>query len=81
MADERKRLYRSSDDRWIAGVCGGLGDYFNVDANVFRVLFVIFALFGGSAILIYIILWIIMPDELQDVVDTMATPDKEEETE
>lgn len=63
MADEVKKLYRSKEDRWLGGVCGGLGVYFNVDSTLIRVLFILFALAIGGGILAYIILWIIIPEE------------------
>lgn len=58
-----KRLYRSEKDRVIAGVCGGLGQYFNVDPTIFRIIFVLFTLAGGSGILAYLLLWIVIPAE------------------
>lgn len=58
-----KRLYRSRTDKQIAGVAGGLGDYFNVDPTLVRVLFIILTLLGGPGILIYIVLWLVMPEE------------------
>ena len=67
MAEERKRLVRSRSDRWLAGVCGGIGDYFDIDATVIRALFILFALVFGSGLLFYIILWILIPLE-PDVV-------------
>jgi phage shock protein C len=55
-------LHRSSSDRVIAGVCGGLGAYFGVNPIVFRILFVLLALPGGApGILPYFILWLVMP--------------------
>jgi len=59
-----KRLTRSSDDRMLAGVAGGLADYLDADPALIRILFVILTLLGGgfTGILIYIILWIIMPE-------------------
>ncbi len=59
-----KRLTRSADDRIFAGVAGGLAEYFNVDPALVRILFVIIALLGGgiTGILIYLVLWIIMPE-------------------
>lgn len=57
-----KRLYRSQVDRIIFGVCGGLGEYFNLDPVIFRVVFVVLALSAGSGVLIYIILAIITPN-------------------
>lgn len=55
-------LYRSQTDSMIAGVCGGLGEYLNVDAILFRVLFVLALIIGGSGLLVYIILWIVIPE-------------------
>jgi phage shock protein C len=60
--DEPRKLYRSQSQRMIAGVCGGLAEYFNVDATLMRVLFLLLAVFGGSGIVIYIVMWIIVPD-------------------
>jgi phage shock protein PspC (stress-responsive transcriptional regulator) len=57
-----KRLYRSDDDRMIAGVCAGIADYFVLDSTLVRlgyVLFSVFTLFSGA--LAYLILWIIVP--------------------
>lgn len=58
-----KKLYRSRRDRMIAGVCGGLADYFGTDPTWIRLLFVLFFFIGGSALLIYLIMWIIVPPE------------------
>ena len=58
----KKRLYRSRADRFIAGVCGGLGEYFDVDANVFRLLFIFLTLFGGSGLILYLAALIIVPE-------------------
>ncbi len=64
MAQEKqKQLLRSRSDRWIAGVCGGLGKYFEVDPLIFRLIFILLTVFGGSGILIYVILWIAVPEE------------------
>ncbi|MGB4967226.1 MAG: PspC domain-containing protein [Candidatus Saccharimonadales bacterium] len=58
-----KKLYRSRTDRKIAGVCGGLATYFNVDSTVVRIGMIILALPGGPSILIYFVLWLVMPEE------------------
>jgi phage shock protein C len=58
-----KRLQRSRTERIIGGVCGGLGEYFNVDPTLVRVLWVIVTLMGGAGILAYLILWIVVPQE------------------
>ncbi|MCK9219958.1 MAG: PspC domain-containing protein [Bacteroidales bacterium] len=60
---ESKRLYRSNTDKKIAGVAGGLGEYFSLDPLLFRLIFVILLLAGGGGLLIYIVLWIITPEK------------------
>jgi len=57
------RLHKSSTNRVMAGVCGGLGEYFGVDATIVRLLFVLLAIFHGIGVLAYIVLWIVMPRE------------------
>ncbi|MCS7013256.1 MAG: PspC domain-containing protein [Chloroherpetonaceae bacterium] len=56
-----KRLYRSSEDRIIGGVAAGIGEYFDVDPVFTRVLFVLLAFLSGLGLLLYLVLWIIMP--------------------
>lgn len=58
-----KKLYRSRSDRAIAGVCGGLADYLRVDPLVVRLLTLFLILFGGLSIWIYIVLWLVIPEE------------------
>ena len=58
-----RRLYRSRTDRKLAGVCGGLAQYFHTDATLIRVLFVVLALLGGPGLVIYLLMWIIVPEE------------------
>src|SRR5437764_3794153 len=60
------RLYRSRSQKMIAGVSGGLGEYFDVDPVLIRLLFVVTAFISGAGILAYIILWIIVPLEGDD---------------
>ncbi len=60
------KLYRSSTDKVIGGVAGGLADYFNMDAVIIRILFVLLAIFGGGGVLIYIIMWIAIPAQTQN---------------
>ena len=60
---ESKKLYRSRHDRILAGVCGGLAAYFQIDAVVIRLIFVVLSLSGGTGVLLYIILAIIIPLE------------------
>jgi phage shock protein C len=58
-----KKLYRSSSQKMIAGVCGGLGEYFNIDPTVVRLGWVLFGLLGGSGLLAYLICVIVIPSE------------------
>src|SRR5512136_2054263 len=60
---QSQRLYRSKSDRMIAGVCGGLARYFSVDATLVRLVFLLILFLGGAGFLVYLILWIIMPEE------------------
>ena len=57
------RLARPRDDRWIAGVCAGLGRRFGLSPGVVRLLFVLSCLLPGPQILIYLVLWALMPNE------------------
>jgi phage shock protein C len=61
--DSTRKLYRSKTDRKLAGVCGGLAQYFNLDATLIRVLFVLLAVLGGSGLVLYVAMWIIVPRE------------------
>ncbi len=58
-----KRLFRSRTERMIAGVCGGIAQYFNLDPTIIRLIFILLLFAGGAAFLIYIIMWIIVPLE------------------
>ena len=57
------RLVRPRDNRWIAGVCAGLARRFGWNANLVRLLFVISCVLPGPQFLIYLVLWILMPNE------------------
>ena len=59
---EGKKLYKSNTDKKTAGVCGGIAEYFNIDATLVRLGWVVFSLLGGSGLLAYIIAAIIMPE-------------------
>jgi phage shock protein C len=58
-----KRLFRSRQDRKIAGVCGGFADYLELDATLVRLIWLMLAFFGGWGVIGYLIAWIIMPQE------------------
>jgi phage shock protein C len=55
------KLYRSKTEKMIAGVCGGLGEYFSIDPTLVRLLFAIGAILGGPGVIIYLIMWIVVP--------------------
>jgi len=57
-----KKLYRSQGDRVIAGICGGIGEYFNVDPTLIRLIWIFGSLIWGAGIIAYIIAWIIIPE-------------------
>jgi phage shock protein PspC (stress-responsive transcriptional regulator) len=60
---EINRLRRSRSDRWIGGVCGGVAQLTGVDAWIWRLLVTLLALFGGTGLVIYLLLWIFVPSE------------------
>ncbi len=71
-----KRLARSQSDFMIGGVCGGLGKYFAIDPTLVRLVFVLLTLAGGSGVLVYFILWIVMPRE--DAPNVQTNMDSQE---
>ncbi len=66
MTTEKKKLYRSRTDRMLAGVSGGLGKYFEIDATLIRLVFVVAAILGGHGVLAYLICMILIPLEPED---------------
>ncbi len=60
---ETKRLYRSRTNVMIGGVCAGLADYFNMDPTIMRLIFVLLALLAGHGILLYLIMWLVVPPQ------------------
>jgi phage shock protein PspC (stress-responsive transcriptional regulator) len=61
-----KRLLRVPQGRMVAGVCSGLGRYFGVDVNLVRLAFGVFTVFYGLGVLLYLIAWVILPEEGED---------------
>lgn len=57
----KKRVYRSSHDRMIGGVCGGLAQHFNADPSLIRIIFVVLLLLGGVTLFAYLIMWVVFP--------------------
>lgn len=64
---EGSRLRLSATDRKIGGVCGGLGEFFDLDPLLFRVAFVVLAFVGGLGILLYLVLWLVVPGSARSV--------------
>jgi len=61
--DTQKKLHRNTRNQMIAGVGSGLAEYFGIDPTIVRLLFILLAIAGGPGILLYIILWVVMPAE------------------
>ena len=59
-----KRLYRSKDDRMIAGVCAGLAEYVDIDPTIVRLLFALGLIAGGATFWAYLVMMMVVPDEL-----------------
>jgi phage shock protein C len=72
--EEPRKLYRSRTERMVAGVCGGLAEYFSVDTTVIRVLFLVITLFGGAGLVVYVVMWILVPDASKAPPTTSAPP-------
>ncbi|RCW49958.1 MULTISPECIES: PspC domain-containing protein [unclassified Halanaerobium] len=62
----KKRIYRSRDDRIIAGICGGLAEYFNIDATLIRLAFIFIFIFQGIGLIAYLISWFIIPEKPEE---------------
>ena len=59
------RLYKSRNDRMIAGVCGGIGEYFDIDPTLIRILWVTLLFMAGGGLVAYLIAWIVIPNASQ----------------
>ena len=62
-----KKLYRSTTDKMLGGVAGGLAEYFGIDSTLVRVLFIVIVFLGGGGIIAYIILWIVVPQKPYEI--------------
>jgi phage shock protein C len=60
---QTKRLFRSRQDRMLGGVCGGLAEYLGLDPTVVRLVFLLLFFLGGQGLLVYLIMWLIVPEE------------------
>lgn len=74
------KLYRSEKDRMVGGVCGGLGEYFGIDSTIVRLIFALIVIYGGSGLILYIILWIVLPSEsnVKDTPEKVIEKNREE---
>ncbi|MEI7812851.1 MAG: PspC domain-containing protein [Ignavibacteria bacterium] len=87
----RKKLHRSKKEKMIAGVCGGLSEYFDIDPVIVRIIFIAAALITGTGFLVYLLLWIIVPygeavelpdydspviDEAEEIINTAPPAEK-----
>lgn len=63
---EKKRLYKSEDNRVLCGVCGGLGEYLGLDPTVIRILWVLLCLLAGGGVILYLVAAILIPREPLD---------------
>ena len=64
-----KRLYRSRSNRVVAGVAGGLGEAFNIDTVIVRLVFVVLGLMNGFGVLLYLAMWLLVPNENSTAAD------------
>ncbi|HPN37602.1 MAG TPA: PspC domain-containing protein [Melioribacteraceae bacterium] len=62
----KEKLYRSTKDKVVGGVAAGLGNYLNIDPVIVRIIFVLLTIFNGVGLLVYIIMWIIIPADKDD---------------
>lgn len=75
-----KRLYRSRDDQMLGGVCAGVAEYFDVDPTLVRLVFAALTLFGvGSPVLVYLLLWLIMPEAPASAMPQYDSPPQAEQ--
>jgi len=57
----RQKLYRSTTDKMVAGICGGIAEYFDVDSTIIRLLWILLFIGAGSGLIAYIICWLVIP--------------------
>ena len=67
--DKNKRLYKSNVNKKIAGVCGGIAEFFDIDPTLIRLAWVLFSCLGGSGLLAYIVCAIVMPEQPSGYID------------
>ena len=62
-SNRAKRLYRKPEGRIVAGVCTGLADYLSIDVTLIRLGFAVLTVFGGMGVLLYLLAWVVVPEE------------------
>lgn len=72
MAEEIKRLYRSRENRMVAGVAAGLGEFLGIDATIVRLAFAFSFFLSGAGLLAYLIMWVVVPEEPLASASSMA---------
>jgi len=75
----QKKITRSMSDRVFAGICGGLGNYFDVDPVIFRILFCVFSFIGGAGVIVYLISIFVIPSEKNTLPPSSACEIQEEQ--
>jgi phage shock protein C len=75
--DSSKKLRRSKEDRMIAGVAGGVAEFFDLDATIVRVVWAFMAIFAGFGLLLYLIMWVIVPEQGTDAAIATSEPTDE----
>lgn len=74
-----ERIFRSKKDRIIGGVCGGIGEYLNVDPVLIRLIAITLFLLGGITLLVYVLAWIIIPRKREDEPEVLTEEKKGED--
>lgn len=75
--DSTKKLRRSTEDRMIAGVAGGVAEFFDLDPTIVRLVWVLMVIFGGFGVFLYVIMWIFVPEKGTDTPAVQAAPKDE----
>ena len=65
----KRKLYRIREGKKLAGVCGGIAEYFNLDPTLIRIIWALIAWFAGVGIILYIICAFVMPEKEDDIID------------
>jgi len=74
MEKKTEKLSKSSKNRVLFGVCGGIGEYFNIDPNIVRLIFIVVAFFGGIGVIAYIVSALLMPEQSKEIKNMEEKP-------